>query len=83
MIVNEFDRQTHSYTTSIDDSTICSCVYESPSTEGCSVSERHILQLCDMEVDRVYRTVRLAAMLAVITMLGTLAWPVLPLRRYS
>lgn len=81
MMVNEFARRTYSCAASTDDSTRCSCVYESPSSEECLVSGRQILQLYDIEVDRF--AMRLAVVLAIITILRMLAWLVLRLRRRS
>jgi hypothetical protein len=79
MMVNEFARRTYSCATRTNDETKCSCVYETLPTEECSVSGRHILQLYDIKVDGF--TTRLAAMLAIITVLRVLAWFVLRIRK--
>jgi ABC-type multidrug transport system ATPase subunit len=79
MMVNEFARRTYSCATRTDEDTKCSCVYETLPTEECSVSGRHILQLYDIKVDGF--TTRLAAMLAIITVLRVLAWFVLRIRK--
>jgi hypothetical protein len=78
MMVNEFAHRTYSCAT--DDGTQCSCVYETPIIEACSMSGHHVLRSYDIEIDGF--ATRLVAVLIIIMVLRILAWLVLRLRRY-